>query len=373
MTLTKQQHKILDIMLKLDRDTKPNEIENLYREKYKQIGESSVYKQLERMAADGFIKRVSHGKYSVTDRCLALLKNGEASPEKSIRFTDEEIEEFKEFAKQKDSLELLAEILNPSLLGLQKERLGALIAIVSAKDKYGDRNRVSVLLSGAPSLGKTQIIKWCQMFLWGHWIDSDASESSLRGTGKGFQFTEGVLQRADNSVLYVDEIDKMNKKDQEALLSAIELGSVKINKDRVERETSARIRIIATCNEKGRIIEQLLNRFDIQFDVKKLSEEERDRLIRKKTNDWNREKLSIKSADFLKKYLIFVNQWETALPSDREWINGYLLKELKYGVLQNKDPRQIEAIYRISISIGKLRLHPEVTMDDLKRAIEILE
>ncbi|MBI2046762.1 sigma 54-interacting transcriptional regulator, partial [Candidatus Pacearchaeota archaeon] len=44
--------------------------------------------------------------------------------------------------------------------------------------------------------------------------------SSLKGTGKGFQFSEGTLQKADNSVLFVDEIDKMDKKDQEALLSA---------------------------------------------------------------------------------------------------------------------------------------------------------
>ena len=70
---------------------------------------------------------------------------------------------------------------------------------------------------------------------------------------------------------------------------------------------------------------------------------------------------------------MFVNQWETRLPEDREWINNYLLKELKYGVLQNKDPRHLEAIYRIAISIGKLRLHPEVNQDDLKRAMELLE
>lgn len=372
MTLTKQQLNILDIMLKLDRETKPNELENIYRKRHDKIGSTSIYKQLERMISDGFIKRVSHGKYIITDKCLSLLKNKKAPVQQRIKFTEEEIKEFVEFSRQKNSLEMLSEMLNPALLGLKKERLATLISMISLNDQHGDRNRVTLLLSGPPSVGKTQIIKWAKTFLWGHWVESDASNPSLKGTGKGFQFSEGILQKADGSVIFIDEIDKMEKNDQESLLTAIELGAIKVSKDRVDRLTSARIRIIATCNEKKRVIEQLSSRFDIQIDIERMTEEERDRLITKKTNDWNREKISIKDNDFLKKYMMFVNQWDVKLPEDREWINNYLLVELKYGVIQNKDLRQIEAIYRISLAIGRLGLHPEVTKDDLKMAIEIM-
>ena len=372
MTLTKQQHQIMKIMMDLGRDTKPNEIENIFKEKHDQIGDTSIYKQLDRMVADGFVKRVSHGMYNLTEKCLAIINKNNVTEEKFIRFSEDEIKEFKEFAKNENCPELLAEMLNPALLGLKKERLASIIALVSMKDEHGDRNRITVLLSGPPSVGKSQIIRWMYHFLWGYWVESDASNSSLKGTGKGYQFSEGVLQKADNSILFVDEIDKMPKKDQASLLSAIELGIVKVNKDRVDRETPARIRVIATCNNKQMVMEQLLSRFDIQLEVKELGEEESNRLLTKRTNDWNREKMSQMGPAFLKKYLMFANQWETQLPEDREWINNYLLKELKYGVLQNKDPRQLEAMYRMSISIGKLRLHPEVTQEDLKRAMELL-
>lgn len=372
MSLTKQQSNILGIMKQLDKETTPNELENLYKARHKEIGDSSIYKQLERMVADGFIKRLAHGRYGLTDKCKALLNNEELPKGPSIHFTEEEIKSFLEFSKIDNLIESLAEMLNPALLGLQKERIGCLAALISSKDQFGDRNRITVLLSGPPSVGKTQIIKWMYHFLWGFWVESDASKSSLKGTGKGFQFSEGVLQKADNSILYVDEIDKMPKKDQEALLGPIETGISKINKDRVDRETPAKVRVIATCNNKGMVVEQLSNRFDLQFDIKKMDDDERNRLISKRTNDWNREKMSLRGGNFLKRYLIFANQWETRLPEDREWINNYLLQELKHGALQNKDPRQAEAVYRISIALGKLRLHQEVGIDDLKTAIWLL-
>lgn len=373
MSLTKQQHCILEIIKDLDKSTTPNEIENVYKSRYKEMGDSSVYKQLERLIIDGLVKRLSHGKYGLTDKCMSLLyKKEEVSKEHSINFTEEEIKEFKEFALSENCLDALTEMLNPALLGLQKERLSALITLVSSKDQHNDRNRVTLLLTGPSSVGKSKIIEWMYHFLWGFWVENDASKSSLKGTGKGYQFSEGVLQKADNSIVYIDEIDKMTKNDQGSLLTAIELGTVKVNKDRVDRETWARVRIIATCNNKGMVIEQLLNRFDIICDVKKLSDEERDMLIIKKTNDWNREKLFGKGSNFLKRYLIFANQWETKLPEDREWIGNYLLKEINYGVLQSKDPRQVEAVYRIALAIGKLRLHPEVVLDDLKKAMGIL-
>ena len=373
MTLTKQQHNILGIMLDLKKETTPNELENIYRSRHSEIGETSIYKQLERLVDDGLIKRLSHGKYGVTDKCLFLLKKKEDIKEDyPISFSDKEVKEFQEFAKNKDCLNLLSEMLNPALLGLKKERMAALVALVSIKDIHGDRNRVTVLFNGPPSVGKTQIIKWIHHFLWGYWIESDASKSSLKGTGRGYQFSEGVLQKADNSIVLIDEIDKMDKKDQSALLTSIELGIVKVDKDRVDRETFARVRVIATCNNKSMIIEQLINRFDIQLDFTKLEEGERNKLITKRTNDWNREKMSEMGPSFLKRYLMFTNQWEISLPEDREWVNNCLLKELKYGVLQKKDPRQLEAVYRIALAIGRLRLHHEVTTDDLKVAIDVM-
>ena len=167
MTLTKQQYSILDIMMDLKRDTTPNELENIYKGRYKEIGDASIYKQLERLVADGLIKRLAYGMYGITEKCLMILKKKDIKEEYSITFSEEDIKEFLKFAKIDNCLELLADMVNPALLGLQKERLAALISLISAKDRHGDRNRVTVLLTGPPSVGKTQIIKFIYHFLWG--------------------------------------------------------------------------------------------------------------------------------------------------------------------------------------------------------------
>ena len=334
----------------------------------------NVHEQLNRLTTDGFIKRVGERTYSLTEKGKNVFeKKKETTTDVHVRFTEEEIKNFKEFSKEKNFENKLAEMLNPTLLGLQNERLACLLAMISNNDEQGDRNRITTLYTGEPSTGKTQIIRWAQQFLWGYWSDGETKKAGLQGTGKGYQFTEGMLQKSDNNTLFIDEIDKLEKKSQSALLSAIELGMATIIKDGVKKTTNTRIRIVATCNQKDRLIEELRSRFDLQFHINRLTEEEKTSLVIKKTNDWNRKKVLGETNDYLQRYLMYANQQETTFPEDREWINNILLHELKYGKLQGKEPRKIEAIYRLSLAISKLRLKKEVTKEELKKAIEIID
>ena len=219
----------------------------------------------------------------------------------------------------------------------------------------------------------SKILEWSRDFLWGYFMDSSSKRSSIEGTGKGYQFSPGLLQKADNSVLFIDEIDKLTSDEQTTLLRAMESGKVDVNKDRVSRPTNARIRVVATSNNKNRLIEPLLSRFDIQIDIKQLEKEEIERLITKRFNDWNRPKTALNDDFLLKRYLMYAAQFEVKLPEDRESVALYTKNQLNWGQLQNKDIRQIESIPRLLISLAKLKLKRSPSEEDLKEIISLIQ
>lgn len=365
--LSKQRFEILSIIKKLKKTT-PNDVVVASKD-----GIGNPHDQISKLTQDGFVKRVGSRAFSLTSKGEAVFSPKTEVREKNIKFNKEEVEGFLEFAKKENCLDLLSEMLNPALLGLEKERLACLLSMISNWDDFNDRNRITVLYEGPTSTGKTAIIRWAQRFLWGGWVDSSVTRSSLEGSGKGYQFSQGCLQDADNSTLFIDEVDKLSHKDQSALLAAIELGSVPIRKDRVKKDTDARIRVVATCNNKQRLMEELLSRFDLIFHISPLSHEKIEKLIRKNINDWGREKQSPYGNGFLKKYLMFAKQREAKLPEDREWMEEFILTERKFGSLQGKDVRQVQAIFRIALAVAKLRLKECVDKQDLKRAIELIQ
>lgn len=371
MTLTPQQRHILSLMLKLDRETTPNELKSLYSEKHHELG-VGIYKQLDRMIEDGFIKRVSDRHYTVTQKTINILEDKQSTKAFNINFTKEQIQSFIEFSKQENHLEKLTELLNPAILGLHTERLAVLATMVSQKDEYGDRNRISILLSGSTGVGKTKIIEYAYNHLWGFWCDWDTSTASLRGVVKGSLYKEGLLQKANNGTLFIDELDKMPQEEQNALSQAIETGIVSVHKDMVHQETPARIRAIATSNKTSTILSNLLSRFDLILDLKPLTDEEKERLLRKKINDWNREKGHY-DATFFKDYMNYANQFDVKLPDDRDTISNYISSELKSGSLQGRDVRGLDSAIRFSIAIAKLSLHQNMKLEDLKKAIELIK
>jgi DNA replicative helicase MCM subunit Mcm2 (Cdc46/Mcm family) len=371
MSLTGQQTQLITIMKELNRPAKISELMNLYNTKYKEEIGVGIYKQIQRLVEDGYLKRVDRGDYELTDLAKGLLSDKKKQELPTLNFTKIDVDEFKKLSENQNVLQVLVENLNPSLIGLENERLGILAALVSTNDKEGDRNRVSVLIEGDVSSGKTSIIKWCFTNLWGFWADSNAKEAALKGSGRGFQTTPGLLNKADLSTLYIDELDKMDPRDQNSLLSAISEGFVPINKDGVNTILPARVRIIATSNDSNRIIKPLLSRFDLKFYTKKISPEDIDRMIRKKGNEWDREKDSI-NPGFLKKYLQYARQLDVELPEDRTIMNDYIIREKNTGVLQGKDIRAIEALYRLTIAIARLKLKKAADLDDLKMAIGLM-
>lgn len=370
MTLTKQQLDIVRILNELGKPAKINELQGLYKERYKSEIGIGIHKQIQRLVEEGYLKNVGHGCYDITDMTKAVMENKTEAVLPNLQFDATEVKEFTAFSVKENAIQLLAENLNPGIIGLENERLAVLASLVSLADSAGDRNRVSVLIEGEVSSGKTSVIKWCYQNLWGFWADSDAREAALKGTGRGYQLAPGLLSMANNSVLYIDELDKMPPSEQNALLSAIEDGFVPINKDGVNTTLKTGVRIIATSNNRNRIIQPLLSRFDLKLYTKCISDEDIQRMIRKKGNEWGRDKEFVNEG-FLKRYLQYAKSFKTELPEDRTVFNEYIIRERETGSLQGQDIRAVESVYRITLAIARLRLKEKADIEDLKQALEL--
>lgn len=369
--LTKQQTEVLKILEKKPK-LQAKTLETEYKTRYKKnIGNTSAV--LNKLIQKGAIKRLDRGEYSITEEGKAKLQKKQIDITTAM-FTKEEIEAFHKFSDQKDFTQEITQAFAPHLLGLEKEKIACLLSMISSTDQDNDRHRIHILYQGEPGSGKSSIIKTAYQKLWGFFADGDAKAAALTGTGSGYQTTSGLLAEADNSTVFIDEIDKMSRENQSALLGAMEAGFFTINKDKViDRHVDARVRCIATCNNIERLREELVDRFDLIFDIKKLSKEQKTALLKLKINDWARPKQTETIPNFLKKYLQYAKTIKTTLPEDREQISKILTTELDTGSLEGKDVRKLEAAIRTTIAIAKLQLKNTADTEDCKKALKIMD
>jgi magnesium chelatase subunit D len=81
-------------------------------------------------------------------------------------------------------------------------------------------------------------------------------------------FSPGLLARAHNGVLYVDEVNLLHDHLVDVLLDAAAMGRVHVERDGISHSHEARFVLIGTMNpEEGELRPQLLDRFGLTVDV----------------------------------------------------------------------------------------------------------
>ncbi|MBB4853699.1 magnesium chelatase subunit D [Mycobacteroides chelonae] len=81
-------------------------------------------------------------------------------------------------------------------------------------------------------------------------------------------FSPGILARADDGVLYVDEVNLLHDHLVDVILDAAAMGRVHVERDGVSHSYSARFVLIGTMNpEEGELRPQLLDRFGFAVDI----------------------------------------------------------------------------------------------------------
>jgi len=81
-------------------------------------------------------------------------------------------------------------------------------------------------------------------------------------------FSPGLLARAHNGVLYVDEVNLLHDHLVDILLDAAAMGRVHVERDGISHSHEARFMLVGTMNpEEGELRPQLLDRFGLTVDV----------------------------------------------------------------------------------------------------------
>jgi replicative DNA helicase Mcm len=322
----------------------------------------------------------------------------------------EDEKRIKDLAKDPKIYDNLITSLAPSMYGLDIVKLAIMLQLFGGvpkilKDGTRIRGDMHLLITGDPATGKSQIIKLAsQMIPRGKYV----SGKGVSGAGLtaavikdeqflgGWVLEAGALVLANNSIIGIDEFDKMERGDQIAMHEAMSLQQISIAKASIVATLPARTSVLAGANPKlGRfdpyipigeqvdIPETLLSRFDIKFALRDIPSPDVDA----KTVDhvmqarhFGEEKVKPTiEPEFLRKYVAYakVNCKPTLTEETGKKLKQFYVdlraKVSEEGTAVPITLRQYEALIRLAEASARVQLRNKVSIDDAQRAIDIMK
>ena len=198
----------------------------------------------------------------------------------------------------------------------------------------------------------------------------------------------GALPLANGGVVVCDEFDKLGADDRSALHEAMELGSISVNKAGLSEKLDTETTLIAAANPKaGRFVRtsnlrdqldlppSLISRFDLIFTILDDTDIDKDVVVakhvmsaRRRTSDSIERPLSI---DFMRKYITYAKSINPVLTDETEEYLTSVYRDLRKDQETYITVRQLDALIRLAEASARVRLRPEITMEDAKRAVHI--
>ena len=327
-----------------------------------------------------------------------------------IEITEEEEQKIIKLSQDPELFSKLFNSIAPSIYGYTKVKEALLLQLVGGvrkvrSDMVVSRGDTHILLIGDPGSGKSAMLKRISTIApKGRYV----SGSGGSGAGitaavvrdeflKGWSLEAGALVLASNGICCIDEMDKMNPEDRDAMHEALEQQTVSISKANIQATLISRTTVLAAANPKfgrfdpyGIIAEQinmpptLINRFDLIFPIKDIPDEIKDEKLATHLLDLHQSPDSNEPeipTEFLRKYIAYAKQ--KILPK----LTDDALKEIKGFYLKMRSSvsteegikavpisaRQLEALVRLTEASAKIRLSDKATKKDAKRAIDLLE
>ncbi|KAF2358047.1 MCM OB domain [Trinorchestia longiramus] len=200
---------------------------------------------------------------------------------------------------------LLVHSLCPTIYGQELVKAGLLLCLFGGCGSadgsgVGVRGEAHILVVGDPGLGKSQMLQACAniaprgVFVCGNTATSAGLTVTLsREAGSGdYSLEGGALVLADRGVCCIDELDKMQHVQHQALLEGMEQQHISVAKGGLVCTLPARAAVLAAANpmhghynksktvaENLKISAPLLSRFDLLFILLDSPNEERDALL----------------------------------------------------------------------------------------------
>ena len=321
-----------------------------------------------------------------------------------IQITEEDIKKIKELAKKDNILELLADSIAPHIYGRKEIKKAIVLSLFGAPSIHigGKRVRgeIHVLLIGDPSTGKTAILRDVRRYA-PRCIYTTGKGSSAAGltvalvkdevTGNKWAIEAGACVLADKGVVLIDEFDKMDKKDREALCEAMEDGIISIAKAGIVGTFNARCTIIAAANPKfvrfdryKPIAEQidipsnLLSRFDLIFFIFDKQDEDLINFLHRRYTRPEEFEPKIEP-ELFKKYVAYARKNIKPKLSDEA---AAILDEFYRKLIEKSSnvedspipitPRQYDALVRLTLAHARMKLKEKADEEDARIATELL-
>jgi len=327
-----------------------------------------------------------------------------------IEITEDEEQKIIELSKDPELYSKLVDSTAPSIYGYDRVKEALLLQLVGGvrkvrTDTVVSRGDTHILLVGDPGSGKSAMLKRISTlapkgrYVAGRGVSGAGLTAAVVRDEflKGWSLEAGALVLASNGICCIDEMDKMNPEDRDAMHEALEQQTISISKANIQATLISRTTVLAAANPKfgrfdpyGIIAEQidlpptLINRFDLIFIIKDLPDENKDEKMAShilklhQTPDFYEPEIP---TEFLRKYIAYAKQKIMPVITDKalQEIKDFYLKMRASGGTDEGikaipiSARQLEALVRLTEASARLRLSNKATEKDARRAIELVE
>jgi replicative DNA helicase Mcm len=320
-----------------------------------------------------------------------------------VAITKQDEEKINELSKDPDILEKLVKSIAPSIYGCEAEKEAILVMLTEGNqvvkpDGTHRRGTIHIMFVGDPATAKTRLAEWVIR----NWpksqyaVGSEATAAGLSASlrhdkASGYWFIDpGALVMAHQSICVVDEMDKMKKEDMGPLDQVMEMQMLVINKAGINAKFPDSVGVLGILNPlKGRyddmqsideqvnIRDSTLTRFDLKFLFRDKPEDQKDRGMLDVMTHPERF-IPIIPTDTLIKYIMYAKtKFRPSLtPDAEEELKSFFLglrKSYSQSKIMQITPRQYDALLRLSEAYAKLRLSDQVSIDDAKKAIKLIQ
>lgn len=346
-----------------------------------------------------------------------------------VDITPEDEKEILKASKDPELYDKMKKSIAPTIYGMEVEKEALVLQLFGGLAKNmpdGTRMRgdIHTLFVGDPGTAKSQLLVYLSK-LAPRSIYASGKASSAAGLtaaavrdefGEGqWTLEAGALVLADMGIACIDEIDKMEESDRSSMHQAMEQQEISVAKAGINATLKSRCAILAAANPKlGRFDEflpiheqinmppALLSRFDLIFSILDKPNREKDtelathilhthkggelteQIIRVKKSKHKKKEQEefmkivkpIYDPEFLRKYIAYSKRKIFPVMTDDAL---EILKNYYVDFRSSSEdsvtftPRQLEAFVRLAEASAKIRLSQEVTIDDAKRAIYIID
>lgn len=274
-----------------------------------------------------------------------------------------------------DMVEHLWPHVHPDMAAMERARKAVLITLASHTDVGGSRGRCHTLLVGPPGTGKTELRNWVKYNITAaHGVGQKSSEAGLKGDMSGKEFTPGAMNLAHGGVLCIEELDKFDKSERDALYEAMSEGEYEVNQGETRETYPAEIRAIATANGTEPFADAILDRFDFVVELEEYDADETDTVTEQLYENWWEsfvEGSAGPSEPVLPQFLKWIEDFEPR--GNRESLKRIqnMRRHLIHDGGFHGQIRQKEAYLRIAYTVAKLNRR-DMTPYDFLRAVELV-